>query len=132
MKRGIFFSLDAVLALIIALSLSAATLGAIERLSTAGSEFPSGISEDLLASMEKDGALQDAAIASSAYPLSSHLAMAPANICYRLTIWKDPGVEPLVADENCACKVYSVSARSFILASSEPEEYVAEMRTCYK
>lgn len=134
MKRGLFFSLDAILALLIALSLAAAILNSLAGIPPVSgkAQIPQKISEDALASMEKGGVLQDAVGYSSSMPLRQFSAVLPGNICYRISILRPPAPEPIIAEENCICKEYSVSRRSFLVQSAAPSFYIAEMRSCFK
>jgi hypothetical protein len=134
MRKGIFFSLDALLALIIALSLAAAILNGIGQVPPVSAKENSAqrIAEDSLALMEKNLVLHDSVAASSPVAIQQFAQLIPPNICYRISISKRAAESPIIVDENCGCKTYSVARRSFIVASATPEIYVAEMRSCFK
>ncbi|MEK6954028.1 MAG: hypothetical protein AABX01_03405 [Candidatus Micrarchaeota archaeon] len=131
--RGIFFSIDAILALLIAFSLSAFILNAIAGLPdpSLSSSQPEKLADDALISMDKSGVLKNALESKSAIPLKEFARVFPSNICYRVEIsGENEGV--IIADENCACKTYSISRRNFIISGSTTSIYLAEMRVCYK
>lgn len=131
--KGIFFSLDALLALLVAFLLTGAILQAIAALpAEPDNSRLLKISGDSLAIMEKTGTLEDSVSSSSSNPIKLFARSIPRNICYRVSISKPPASNPLIAEENCPCKTFSVARRSFLIASSASTEYLAEMRACYK
>ncbi len=133
MKKGIFFSLDAILALLIAFSLAAAILNALSALPAfSNSNSNLRISEDALSSMEKSGVFEKALRDSSAVPIQEFVRSLPNNICYRIAISKPPAANAIIAEENCKCNTFSVTYRSFLVADASAEEYTVQMRTCYK
>ncbi|MFH1443005.1 MAG: hypothetical protein ABIG96_03135 [Candidatus Micrarchaeota archaeon] len=133
MRKAIFFSIDAVLALLISSVLLAATLQSLSQMESLKPSDPTlAISRDALATMEKSGILQDAVKAGSSARIRNFLEFMPENVCYRVSIFAQNSQEPVMAEENCACDEITSVARSFIAEGAEAEIYVAEMRSCIR
>ena len=132
--RGIFFSIDAILALLLALSISALILNTSSRLqaTTIADSQLQKIADDSLVSMDKSGVLGSSVVANSANPLKEFARIIPGNVCYRIAIYPQSLSTPMIAQENCACRTYSISRRSFVLPEPGTAIYLAEMRACYK
>ncbi|MFH0972019.1 MAG: hypothetical protein V1835_05650 [Candidatus Micrarchaeota archaeon] len=134
MRRGVFFSLDALLALLIAFALMTSTFAIITAAprGNAIGNAPLEISQDALLAMEKGGVLGIAVKNSDPAPIRKFAEIIPNNICYRISIMKPPSGDAIIAEENCRCIDYSVARRSIVVGSASSEEYLAEMRACNK
>lgn len=135
--RGIFFSLDGILALMISLLLIGAVFSAIDSISRA-SIIPQSLAsnaKDTLAVLEKSGALKESVAQNSYIPSKQALDLLPSNACYSFSIFKGISPIPLIASQNCGCKVSFIAQRGFVISpesSNEPDEYTARLSLCQK
>ena len=132
-KKALIFTLDAIFALIIALTLIMGTLFLINQenqlFNEQALEF---IAQDSLTVLEKDGSLSYAIEESTSVTINLFQENLPEQIC-SLIVLKDSAGQQILSSLRSSCgtnaKKYSVARRSFIL-SSEP--YYAEMTVWFK
>ncbi len=134
MSRGIFFSIDGVLALLLSMLL----IASIFQIASALPSSPDSenelwkIGQDSLASMEKAGLLERGIGTSSTSEITEFLRVLPKNTCHRIMIEEIGEAHPLLGAENCACKLPVVSRRSFVVSGPMAGLYLAELGLCYK
>lgn len=116
-RKAVIFTLDAILAVLIAgVMLSAAYFY------ISGAEAPTDnrqnlykISLDILAVLEKDGALHDFVNAGSASAISSFLNALPSQICSNVTIYDNSSIIKLSAQkQGCSMTQPIFSRRIFV------------------
>jgi hypothetical protein len=134
MMRGFFFSMDTILAFMIALLFIGAIFTAISSIPAASDDYSylRRIVDDSLVVMEKRGILENSIRANSSQPIREFAAILPNNLCYRISIAKPPAITPILAQENCLCQSFTIGRRSVVVADSTSVEYLAEMRACLK
>lgn len=130
-KRGFALSLDAAIAVVIALLMITGTMFYLSQNSHLSLEDPGFlVAMDSLAMLEKNGGLEDYAIVGSTIKINSLLGALPYDSCIRLTIYQvgaGGSREKLgsLSKESCGYpEDFSIARRVFI---SGGEIYLAEL-----
>ncbi len=131
-KKAIIFTIDAILALILGLSIILASLFYLGKASAPSQgETLQLISQDALAVMEKNGQLSESVSGATALPLESAIDMLPPNTCARLAVYSS--LHEKISEtlrQNCRfSEDYVLTRRLFV---SEGNLYYAEMEAWYR
>lgn len=129
-RKGILFTLDALLALLISGLFIFLTYQLLIPRSTASSSLElSRLASDVAVTLDETGTLAAAVNSSSTAGIYNFLQVVPLSYCVRVRI---PGVSP-VTNQNCQCSGdIAVATRSVVLVSSSLTTRVASVEACYK
>ncbi|MBI5224984.1 hypothetical protein HY989_03870 [Candidatus Micrarchaeota archaeon] len=133
--RGILFSTDAVLALLVSMLFIGYIFHSLSLIESAKPRMESlqKISGDFLQILEEDGSLKMSMESNSDIPIVNDGRILPSNLCYELILTSKDSQSPLISSSNCACKDFVLSRRSFIASNGTAQaEHFAELKTCYK
>jgi hypothetical protein len=132
-KKGLIFTLDAVFALVTALTLIMAAFYLISQDNQLFNEQALElIAQDSLTVLEKDGTLAAAVESSSNITINLYQENLPEQVCSLITIKNSAGQQVMnTLSSSCStnAKEYSVARRSFV---SDQDPYYAEMTIWYK
>ena len=132
MKKGIIFTLDATLAIVLALSIILSSMFYLSQ-TEVSFEKPTQykLSMDSLAVLEKQGVLDRAVSSNSTTEIQSFLDFLPSNTCAKIDLYDDSGAKFMsVRRSYCTYpEEYSVLRRVFI---SNYEIYNAKIEVWYK
>ncbi|MCX6767420.1 MAG: hypothetical protein NTY90_01655 [Candidatus Micrarchaeota archaeon] len=133
-RKGFFFTLDALLAVAFSIAIFILVVKTLETAQTTASADVglARLGQDLLAGMEKNGALAEAVLTSSGAILSASTGVLPPDMCGKITVKKSPGNAVILANSpSCRCTERRVAAsRSFATAATGFDEYVASIELC--
>ncbi len=133
MRKAFFFTMDALLAATFSVIVFTLALEALEA-AVPAAQADAGLArlaEDVLAGMEKNGVLEEAARTSSGALLANSLGALPPDVCARAKLKKHQGGVVLGKEPKCKCRERKVtSARSFVVATNTLDEYVALVELC--
>lgn len=132
MKKGIIFTLDATLAVIMALSLIIPSLFYLSKSDvTFEQENLYRITTDSLAILEKNDVLMMGVLTNSSLLLQEFLDSLPYNVCAKVELFNKDGEKQLtVLKEDCTySEDYQVVRRVFLAQESI---YLARMETWYR
>ncbi len=133
--RGILFSTDAVLALLVSMLFIGYIFHSLSIIESAKPEIQNlqKISQDFLQILENDGSLKNSLETNTESAIAADARILPANICFELSLYSKDSQNPKFSSSNCGCKDFVLSRRSFIASNGTAlAEHFAELKTCYK
>jgi len=134
--KGIIFTSDALLAILISTILLIATAQALASQPTSNLA-PLGLQRlqaDALAGMDKEGVLATALADGDTAEIRSFLGIMPANLCLTTTVRNQAGTLMLADQPACQCTGAKTTAqRAFLRITSTGvlEPYIASMEGCF-
>lgn len=134
-RRGIFFTIDALIALLIAGAIIFSIFSSLSRLVSASSETRNPIPEAgdaILTTLDNRGAFLRAISNTSA--IYSELELAPQSLCWEINLVREDGRTIASAKKGgCSCREVSYSRRAIVLENATSKIYsTAEGRFCLK
>jgi hypothetical protein len=136
MKKGFIFSLDAIIAVLIALFMITSIIFYISQNShSKNRENLNNIALDSLVLLEKNGALSATAISLDPSALDSYLGTLPDNICAKIDLFESQaggGLHKTISHYRAGCPSsasYIISRRVFIASGST---YLAELEVWHR
>jgi len=134
MKKGFFFTTDALLATAVSVTLLVMAFGALKSAAVYAQTDArlARLGEDALTAMDKNGALAAAIAASTSAPIENALRALPPQVCATARIIRHGARTIISTNPGCQCTGRRAAAkRSIAVASGQSfTEYVASIEIC--